>query len=373
MPSLKITDTAILRQMKVGTFYTDTAVKRLQLYKSQNGGSWYFRTLAGGRKKFGQYPQIDIDDARRIAIQMGDKFDLGEEITSQQINSSGGQTKIASVKDAHVDMVNAKRPVWSAGTMRTNMGYWRNHIDPKFSQRALSSITTGELTKWINSFESLNQRNTLRSYFSQIFRHAIQVEMCVENPAHRLPISDVIVEKEFFSKDEAIKLVEALQEMESMAAKAILMCLYTGQRPSQTKALRWEMINEKVNGDVEMRVPAAATKHKRVVNVLLNPNAKILLQSQKQKYGKGEFVFPSPYGGHIKKLNKVFRNACNKAEVRLLSEGKLRHTFVNLHIDKVPIDELSYYIGHSTVATTQKAYAEMTVEKSRGISEADLF
>ncbi len=33
MPSLKITDTAILRQMKVGTFYTDTAIKRLQLYR----------------------------------------------------------------------------------------------------------------------------------------------------------------------------------------------------------------------------------------------------------------------------------------------------------------------------------------------------
>ena len=59
MPSLKITDTAILRQMKVGMFYTDTAVKRLQLYKSQNGGSWYFRTLAGGRKKFSDHPVID--------------------------------------------------------------------------------------------------------------------------------------------------------------------------------------------------------------------------------------------------------------------------------------------------------------------------
>ena len=373
MPRLKLTETQITRHLSVGQYYSDTIVPRLELYMGKKQPTWFFRTRNTGRHQIGKYPQIGINQARRIATEMGERFDRGEEITPQQIKSGGGQTKAAKVKDAHDDLVAAKTPRWSAGTMRTNLIYWREHIEPKFGQRALSSITTGELTTWLNGYNSLNQRNNLRAYFGQIYRHAIQVEMCIENPAGRLPKSEIIREKKYFSQDDVTKLVGALEQIDAMAAKVILMCLYTGQRPSQTKSIRWDMIDEMPNGDIVMRVPAISTKQRRVVNILLNNPAKTLILRQKQQYGEGEYVFPSPNGGCISKLDKTMHKACAMAGISFLPVGKMRHTFANLLIDKYPIDEVSHYLGHSTVATTQKAYADMTVEKTRGIADGDLF
>ncbi|MBL6642963.1 MAG: integrase family protein [PS1 clade bacterium] len=363
--------------MKVATYYTDTVVSRLQIYMGKKAPVWYFRTRATGRTKIGTYPDLSIDDARRLAAELGRRYDSGEDISDASIRVIGGAPKAKTVGDAHSDLLQEKAGVWRQSTKRTNLIYWREHIEPKFSHRPLTSITKTEIRAWLNGYESLNQRNNLRAFFGQIFNHAIQDDMCSENPAKSLKKYDVVRTKIFLSPDEAKSLEAELKNMEATAAKVILLCLYTGQRITQTKTLRWEMVTKTETGDILLRVPAMATKHKRVVNILLKPEARELILRQEQLFkGKSEWVFPSPTtDGPISKLDKTMKRACERAGIKTVAAGKTRHTFANIIANdpEQGIEALSHYLGHSNVAITQKAYAELTSERSRVIADKGLF
>lgn len=377
MPSIKVTETAIDRSMKVATYYTDKVVSRLQIYMGKKAPVWYFRTRATGRTKIGTYPDLSIDDARRLAAELGRRYDSGEDISDASIRVIGGAPKAKTVGDAHSDLLQEKAGVWRQSTKRTNLIYWREHIEPKFSHRPLTSITKTEIRAWLNKYKSLNQRNNLRAFFGQIFNHAIQVDMCSENPAKSLKKYDVVRTKIFLSPDEAKSLEAELKNMEATAAKVILLCLYTGQRITQTKTLRWDMVTKTETGDILLRVPAMATKHKRDVNILLKPEARELILRQEQLFkGKSEWVFPSPTtDGPISKLDKTMKRACERAGIKTVAAGKTRHTFANIIANdpEQGIEALSHYLGHSNVAITQKAYAELTSERSRVIADKGLF
>lgn len=377
MPSIKVTETAIGRSMKVATYYTDTVVSRLQIYMGKKAPVWYFRTRATGRTKIGTYPDLSIDDARRLAAEFGRRYDSGEDISDASIRLIGGAPKAKSVSDAHSDLLQEKAGVWRQSTKRTNLIYWREHIEPKFGHRPLASITKTEIRTWLNGYESLNQRNNLRAYFVQIFNHAIQVDMCSENPVKSLKKYHVVRTKIFLSPDEAKSLEAELKNMEATAAKVILLCLYTGQRITQTKTLRWDMVTKTEAGDILLRVPAMATKHKRDVNILLKPEARELILRQEQLCkGKSEWVFPSPAtDGPISKLDKTMERACERAGIKTVAAGKTRHTFANIIANdpEQGLEALSHYLGHSNVAITQKAYAELTSERSRVIADKGLF
>ena len=377
MPSIKITETAIERNMKVATYYTDTVVSRLQVYMGKKAPVWFFRTRNTGRTKIGVYPDVSIDEARRSATELGRRYDVGEDITDVSVKASGGAPNVQTFAAAHSDLLQEKQAVWRETTKRTNLIFWREHIEPKFGRRALTSVTKAEIRKWLNTFESLNQRNNLRAYLVQIFNHAISAEMCADNPAQKVRKYNIVRTKVYLSSDEAKALEQALKGMEAMAARVILLCLYAGQRITQTKTLRWDMVSIKENGDVLLTVPAMSTKHKRDVNILLKPEARELILRQEQLFkGKSEWVFPSPTNdGPISKLAKTMERACNLAGIRTVAAGKTRHTFANIIANdpEQGIEALSQYLGHSNVAITQKAYADLTSERSRVIADKEMF
>ena len=80
MPSIKITETAIERNMKVATYYTDTVVSRLQVYMGKKAPVWFFRRRNAGRTKIGVYPDVSIDEARRSATELGRRYDAVDEV-----------------------------------------------------------------------------------------------------------------------------------------------------------------------------------------------------------------------------------------------------------------------------------------------------
>ena len=113
------------------------------------------------------------------------------------------------------------------------------------------------------------------------------------------------------------------------------------------------------------------------MNILLKPEARELILRQEQLFkGKSEWVFPSPTtDGPISKLDKTMKRACERAGIKTVAAGKTRHTFANIIANdpEQGIEALSHYLGHSNVATTQKAYAELTSERSRVIADKGLF
>ena len=338
---------------------------------------WLFRTRNTGRKKIGIYPEISIDDARRAATELGRRHDKGEDITGLSVIASGGTPAVQTFSDAHNDLMQEKKAVRMKITKRTNLIFWREHIKQKFGHRALTSVNQNEIRTWLYTNESFNQRNNLRAYLVQIFNHAILADMCTENPAHKLQKYNVVRTKVYLLLEEAKAQEIALKGMDAIAARVILFRLYSGQRLTQTKTLRWDMVSINEKGDVLLTVPAMSTKQKRDVSILLKPEARELIHSQAKLFKNNtEWVFSPPTtNGPVSKLAKTMQRACKIAGIRTVAAGKTRHTFANIIANdpEQGIEALSHYLGHSNVAITQKAYADLTSERSRVIANKGLF
>jgi integrase len=163
----------------------------------------------------------------------------------------------------------------------------------------------------------------------------------------------------------------------------IVLCLLTGCRAEEARALRWDHVDMdgdpnadppvpphlavwrsvRSHGDVKtqksrrtLRLPMAAVQALKVHKVK-QAEDRLLAGALWQDHG---LVFPSAVGTPLdpSHVRRAFRKVCETAGIGAnWSPRELRHTFVSIMSEQgVPSEEIARLVGHSTTATTEAVY-----------------
>jgi len=168
--------------------------------------------------------------------------------------------------------------------------------------------------------------------------------------------------KLFLTEPQAREFVEYIKDNVIHKHLCIAMTsLLTGARPNSVLTLKIEDLN--FNSSL---IRLYDYKRKMFYNAPFPLKLQKLMQKHTSKRKKDEYVFfnENPlvylksYPKSIKRaMNFLFNNDKDESEERVVPYT-LRHTFANLllHVRKIPIDQVSRALNHSSVTTTEKHY-----------------
>ena len=147
--------------------------------------------------------------------------------------------------------------------------------------------------------------NRVKALTSTIFNFALRNALAPETFANpcthvELPARERSRDR-VLSDDEIRTLWKDLENRVEPTAFIYRLILLLGQRPGETKAMRWSDIN----GENIWTIPATETKNKREHKVPLSPQALAITEGLRPFTGDSEFVFASPSGPHIRWLQKM--------------------------------------------------------------------
>ncbi len=120
--------------------------------------------------------------------------------------------------------------------------YLKNHIVPKWGDKALSDVRTMQVEEWLHSLAlAPGTRSKIRNVMSAVFNHAIRYEWIHHNPitkvrcsAKRLREPDVLTPGEFAA---------LLAELPLREKAMVMLAASTGLRRSELVALTWRNVD----------------------------------------------------------------------------------------------------------------------------------
>jgi len=181
--------------------------------------------------------------------------------------------------------------------------------------------------------------------------------------------------------DQARSLIE--QARQSRLYPYVMLCLLTGCRTEEARALRWDHVDLDGNPSVDPPVPphvavwrsvrahgdVKTQKSRRTLRLPLAAaealRAHRVSQSQERlKAGPSwedlGLVFATQLGRPLDSshVRRAFKRICEDAGIGAdWTPRELRHTFVSImSAQGVPVEEIAHLVGHSTTSTTETVY-----------------
>jgi integrase len=161
----------------------------------------------------------------------------------------------------------------------------------------------------------------------------------------------------YLSKAEARRLVAAARRFHHVRA-FIVLSLTTAARQSALLELTWDRVDFRT-GRVSLSLGDDMDEaRKRRANVPMNRRARMYLEAL-HRARTSDYVIE--WGGHrVLSIKKGFRAACDRAGLSDVTPHVLRHTAASwMAMAGVPMLEISRYLGHSSVAVTERVYAKL--------------
>lgn len=217
-----------------------------------------------------------------------------------------------------------------------------NKLTPVILQRALNAGT----------FKSDNSRAEVINQLSRVLNRAVALELIERNPAAKL-VRPKLTRKTIdpFSAEETELLLTHLYKEEStqLFGAYFELAFYTGMRPAEIAALRWDEIDLEKRVAYVCRIIADGKVAERVKNkkprfVLLNDRALHALSEARRleaertrrelRFASTPFVFPHPndtaaYILHSQLTDRVFQLALTQLGIRERPQYNARHTYAS--------------------------------------------
>jgi len=178
--------------------------------------------------------------------------------------------------------------------------------------------------------------------------------------------------RDYYTSEECRRILEAAAgvRLSSIPFQVFLgLLILTGLRLGEALSLRWTWIDF---DRAEIHIPPQATKSNRRRTIPLPRPARDLLATlPRQSRDIALFRFSSQ-SGH---LRDVWRKVTRAAGVQYLKLHNLRDTFaVNMLLVGVPLPIVSQILGHASISTTIKHYAEFASEElAQASRKAEVF
>lgn len=237
--AVKKLTTHSIDSMKPGSELRDTVLQGFTCRSGRTGQKSFFviiRLNPTQRKriKIGEYPVMDVDQARARALETLSEADRWANLTDLTVREL-----IERYLDSQAFITLS--PKWKE--------YVSHVIDsvilPKVGEIKAEDVTRGELVRLLDN--AVSRGGTLANHtkriLSKIWNWGLDRELVSNNPAYRLPMPAETVKRDRVLTDSEIKSVwDALEEDATPLARVFQLMLATGQRSGEIKALRWEDI-----------------------------------------------------------------------------------------------------------------------------------
>lgn len=270
---------------------------------------------------------------------------------------------------------------------------WRNHIEPRFKDRELRSITAKDLVGFQEHLVNLrvpiahNTKKTVRKNLSlatvcailklvrRMYNYALATELYDgKNPTRTMVLPRFDNKKTNVLTDEQrASLLTVLNGWENrLAALALHMCLVTGKRTGEIFGLQWADI------DFERNTMSFLVKSLKIGERQVLPMSKTVLAileeaKQHQQKKRCPLVFHNSNGGKID-YTPIWQRIKKRAGLpKEFRAHDLRHTFATVLASSGEIDifTLQKLLGHKTTQMTNRYTHLMDRSLHRGTEVID--
>jgi integrase len=295
----------------------------------QPGGAkaWVVVYSRHGRSRWltlGKASKIGLSDARTEAAKVMVAVMQGQDPAAERKAERGAGTfaDLAAKYLEHAKRVNKSWP--------QSDSLVRRFAIPRWGKLAAAAVTRGDVRALMAHIESPSLANQTLAAISAIFSWGIEQEIVVANPC-RLVRRNVIKSRErVLSDSELPKFWKAFGDLDPVRGTALKMILLTGQRPGEISHLLrqhivdgwWEMPGEPI-----ATIGWPGTKNGESHRVWLSKPVQDLLAAMSDGNDSTGFVFASPRGGPISKLDDAMRSICGKLKIERATPHDLRRTF----------------------------------------------
>lgn len=342
--------------------FHDSQCKGLTLeVRSSGGRTWYFRYRdVNGRQhqmRLGSAVDISLEQARQRADQLRGQVALGEDPSAKPQRAVEVPTFAAFVRDRYMPYVQNYKRSW-----QTDECLLRNHVLPRWGDRAMDQITKGEVIELIQEHRQGHKpgsSNRVLILLRYIFNLAVEWETpgLAKNPTAGVPLFKENNKRErYLSAEETQRLLDALERSRNPMLRFIIpMLILTGARKNEVLQARWDGF------DFERRIwRIEKTKYGQARHVPISEALEQLLR-QIGTEGTSLWLFPNaenngPIGNVFNAWNTA-RKRAGLADVRI---HDLRHSFASMLVNSGhSIYEVQKLLGHTQIKTTQR-YAHLS-------------
>ena len=303
----------------------DTKAGGLAL-RVQPGGSrsWVVVYSRHGRSRWltlGAADRIGLSDARIEAGKITLAVAQGHDPAAEKKAERGAGT-FAELAAKYVEQyAKRKNKSWKASDTLI-----QRYVLPRWGKLQSQAITRGDIKQMMSRMaDSPVVANSVKAAMSAIFNWGIAEEIVVANPCKLIPNFPVKSRERVLCDSELPKFWKAFGDLDPVRGAALKAILLLGQRPGEIAAMRrehivdgwWMMPGEPIPG------VRPGTKNAASHRVWLPEPARALIADGNGSTG---FVFASPRGGPISKLDDAMRSICKTLGVERATPHDLRRT-----------------------------------------------
>jgi integrase len=353
------------------TEYSDTEVAGLRVLVSKLGRkSFLLRYLSPTQRKrsmkLGDYPAMDITEARQLAI--NHRSQLSKGIDPQDERNASSESKIPTVK-AFVESHVLPHAYATKRSAKDDESRFRCHVLPAFGHLPLNAVTTYAIQQFHNQKKALlcpATANRILDTLRRTFSLANQWGVIDTNPIKGIRFhQENNMRHRYLNKEELARFLTTLSlEVQSpVAADALYFLLATGARKEEALMMRWEHFDAE---QATWLIPE--NKGGRSRHVLLN-DAALQLLAKRSPLAGNPFVFPGrELGRPLRNISKSFARILARADIKDLRIHDLRHAYASILVNAGhSLFEVQHLLGHRSVSTTSR-YAHLGSDRLRATS-----
>jgi integrase len=352
--------------------YSDIEVIGLRILVNKKSRKYfYFRFVFDGQKraaKIGEFPALEVQDARKLALEMRAKLDRGISPAADHDRAQDSPTFKEFAQNEYLPF--ARQTKRSAKDDECRL---RVQIFPRFGSRKLVEIQTREIQQFHADLKDSHCPATANRHLSLIARMyslAKQFGRADHNPCVGIPkFKENNQRQRFLTPDEIQRMYQAMEnEPNKTAVAALKFLLLTGARKEEALQAKWGS-----NIDLDNCVwYIPLSKNGRGRFVQLNSEAQALLKSL-PRIDDSPWAFPSPRdpGKAICDLRKPLARIMKTAGiVEHLRPHDFRHSHASLLVNSgVSLAVIQGLLGHSSPLQSMR-YSHLMNSTLRNASES---
>ena len=334
-----------ISQAKAGEIFRDDVVKGLQLRAYQSGKKAFhvYYSLCGieRRPKIGEYPVMQLHEARRIASEYRSMAAVGIDPATR--NTRPVETVENLWLQYYRDRAAFKK------SAKEDARIWNVYLKPFIGGNLVSDVTYADISRIHSQLsDTPYQANRVFALASTLFSFAVKpLRWITDNPCTGVRRFPEAKRRRYYTPHELRTVCRILDEEAEKNAGSVAflyLLIFTGARKSEIATAKTEWLDGSV-----LRLPDSKTGEKEIAL----PEQAI---SAIKKVSGGEYLVPV---SDPKKLWDKVRTLAGCQDLRM---HDLRHSFASMALASgVPLSQIGELLGHKNVQTT-KRYAHLITE-----------
>ena len=303
------------------------------------------------RNRIGPFPSVPIETARTAAKGFAAEIAKGGDPMAKR----RAQREQPTLGDAWESFLTWAKEHKRPGSVKEDEALYESFLK-SWKGRRLAKITRGEvqtLHTRIGSDNGKVRANRVLALLSSLFNHARDIGFTGGNPCTGIRRFKEVARDRYLLPTEIQPFFKALAAELPVFRDLFALCLLTGQRSGNVKAMRWADVDLEA---AAWRIPPDDAKAGEAIICPLTPLALEILRQRKAADSDSPWVFPGRPGskaGHIAEPKEAWKRICKRAGLEGLRIHDLRRSSgswqaalgASLHV-------IGKALGHRNQATT---------------------